>query len=122
MPSPSSTICAGKTGFITRTCTRLSASSLPTLHQPNHLDCDLPIGHLRRGRMSAKPSSMKSLLPAAMPPRHTWRSAFPFSFFIWVMTATHHCECLPDQSGLRKQNIPMEISFFLVRTHVSSCA
>lgn len=31
------------------------------------------------------------------------------------MTATHHCECLPDQSGLRKQNIPMEISFFLVR-------
>jgi putative membrane protein len=69
----------------------------------------------------------ESILPASIPPKHSWQAAFPFSFFLWIWTIMKNDARKAigvDGAGRNfrpnENNVPMEISLFLVRRF--SCA
>jgi len=62
------------------------------------------------------------ILPAEMPPKHSWQVAFPFSFFFWVWTIMKKdakkaigVDAAGRDFRCNENNVPLEISLFLVR-------
>ena len=62
------------------------------------------------------------LLPAELPPRACWRSAFPFPLLgrVWAAMKGDAQQDVQETFPPRKNNVPLEISLYLVRT--SHCA
>jgi hypothetical protein len=64
----------------------------------------------------------ESILPAEIPPKHSWQVAFPFSFFFWVWTIMKKdarkaigVDAAGRDFRCNENNVPLEISLFLVR-------
>jgi putative membrane protein len=56
-------------------------------------------------------------LPAELPPKHCWRTAFPFPLLnrVWTVIREDVGKNAHQEKPKRKNNVPLEISLYLVR-------